>query len=236
MRAIEQIQAAKKGRRRGGEDDESCSSARGVDLGSGGYSRGFARSGPGGSPKRPHDGRRHRSEIRILHDLSWSVRPGFSRVLRDAAPRRAAAAIYRKSVAGLHRASAAEPRNGQCRPRHYARRVPRFGRAHERLESSPVGGAPTGDVALGKEIFANGLPDQNVPACSACHGPDAKGQREIPRLAGQLYWYMVGTLSLWSSERGQGGRQDISWIMRPTVANLTPKQVQALAEYVSALR
>jgi cytochrome c553 len=47
---------------------------------------------------------------------------------------------------------------------------------------------------------------------------------------------MVSTLSIWSSERGQGGRQDISWIMRPTVANLTPKQVQALAEYVSALR
>jgi cytochrome c553 len=104
------------------------------------------------------------------------------------------------------------------------------------LNPPPVDGAPRGDVALGREIFANGLPDQNVPACSACHGPDAKGQREIPRLAGQLYWYMVSTLSLWSSERGQGGREDISWIMRPTVANLTRKQVEALAEYVSALR
>jgi cytochrome c553 len=104
------------------------------------------------------------------------------------------------------------------------------------LNPPPVGGAPGGDAALGKAIYANGLPDQNVPACSACHGPDAKGQREIPRLAGQLYWYMVSTLSIWSSERGQGGRQDISWIMRPTVANLTPKQVQALAEYVSTLR
>ena len=58
----------------------------------------------------------------------------------------------------------------------------------------------------------------------------------FPRLAGQLYWYMVYTLSIWGSERGQGGREDISWIMRPTVANLTPKQVQALAEYVSTLR
>ena len=104
------------------------------------------------------------------------------------------------------------------------------------LNPPPVGGAPSGDVALGREIFANGLPDQNVPACSACHGPDAKGQREIPRLAGQLYWYVVYTLGIWSSERGQGGRQDISWIMRPTVANLNPKQVQAIAEYVSALR
>ena len=104
------------------------------------------------------------------------------------------------------------------------------------LNPPPFGGAPTGDAALGKEIFAKGLPDQNVPACSACHGPDAKGQREIPRLAGQLYWYVVNSLSLWSSERGLGGRQDISWIMRPTVANLTPKQVRAVAEYVSALR
>ncbi len=104
------------------------------------------------------------------------------------------------------------------------------------LNPPPFGSAPSGEAALGREIFAHGLPDQNVPACSACHGPDAKGQREIPRLAGQLYWYMVQTLSLWNSERGQGGREDISWIMRPTVANLTPKQIQAVAEYVSALR
>ena len=46
------------------------------------------------------------------------------------------------------------------------------------LNPPPVGGAPAGDAALGKEIFANGLPDQNVPACSACHGPDARGQRK----------------------------------------------------------
>lgn len=114
--------------------------------------------------------------------------------------------------------------------------IPALAQRMSALNPPPYGGAPSGDVALGKEIFANGLPDQNVPACSACHGPDAKGQREIPRLAGQLYWYMVYTLSIWSSERGQGGREDISWIMRPTVANLTPKEVQALAEYVSSLR
>jgi cytochrome c553 len=114
--------------------------------------------------------------------------------------------------------------------------IPALAARMSALNPPPVDDAPRGDAALGKAIFANGLPDQNVPACSACHGPDARGQREIPRLAGQLYWYMVNTLSIWSSERGQGGRPDISWIMRPTVANLTPKQVRALAEYVSALR
>ena len=107
--------------------------------------------------------------------------------------------------------------------------IPALASRMSTLNPPPVGGAPAGDVALGREIFAHGLPDQNVPACSACHGPDAKGQRDIPRLAGQLYWYMVGTLSIWNSERGQGGRQDISWIMRPTVANLTTNQVEALA-------
>jgi cytochrome c553 len=100
----------------------------------------------------------------------------------------------------------------------------------------PYGGAPTGSIALGKEIFAHGLPDQDVPACSACHGPDAKGQGAIPRLAGQLYWYMVYTMSIWTAERGQGGREDISWIMRPTIANLNKAQIEALAEYVSTLK
>ncbi len=65
------------------------------------------------------------------------------------------------------------------------------------------------------------------------HGPDARGQREIPRLAGQLYWYSVIAHPVGSgaANAATGGRQDISWIMRtPTVANSTPKQVQALAE------
>jgi cytochrome c553 len=114
--------------------------------------------------------------------------------------------------------------------------IPGLAERMHALNPPPFGGAPAADIALGREIFANGLPDQNVPACSACHGPDAKGQREIPRLAGQLYWYMTYTLSIWSKERGQGGRQDISWIMRPTVENLTPKQIQAIAEYVSTLK
>ena len=69
--------------------------------------------------------------------------------------------------------------------------IPALAARMSTLNPPPVGGVPAGDAALGKEIFANGLPDQNVPACSACHGPGAGGQREYLRLAGQLYWYMV---------------------------------------------
>jgi cytochrome c553 len=101
------------------------------------------------------------------------------------------------------------------------------------LNPPPFGGAPRGAVAMGKRIYDEGLPDSNVPACSACHGAGAHGQNEIPRLAGQLYPYMVGQLTGWAKQRGQGTAVDTSAIMAPTAHNLTRSQVEAVAAYVS---
>jgi cytochrome c553 len=103
------------------------------------------------------------------------------------------------------------------------------------LNSKPFGGAPRGAIAIGKRIYEEGLPEANVPACSACHGTDAKGKDEIPRLAGQLYAYTVGQLTGWKTERGQGTAVDTSAIMAPTAHNLTRSQVEAVAAYVSYL-
>ena len=104
------------------------------------------------------------------------------------------------------------------------------------LDPPPIGGAPRHSLAQGKEIFENGLPESNVPACSACHGAEAKGQNEIPRLAGQLYEYTVAQLSGWSKVRGQGTAVDTSAIMAPTAHNLTHAQIEAVAAYMSTLR
>jgi cytochrome c553 len=109
--------------------------------------------------------------------------------------------------------------------------------AHFRdLNPRPFGGAPRGSLAIGKKIYEEGLPDSNVPACSACHGTEGKGQNEIPRLAGQLYAYTVGQLTGWRTERGQGTAVDTSAIMAPTAHNLTKSQVEAVAAYVSYLQ
>jgi cytochrome c553 len=105
----------------------------------------------------------------------------------------------------------------------------------QHLNPPPFGGAPRGSTGLGKEIYEEGLPESNVPACSACHGPDGHGQNEIPRLAGQVYPYMVGQLSGWAKERGQGTSVDTSAIMAPTAHNLTRSQIEAVAAYVSYL-
>jgi cytochrome c553 len=104
------------------------------------------------------------------------------------------------------------------------------------LNPPPFGGAPVRARAEGKRIYDEGLPESNVPACSACHGAAGHGQNEIPRLAGQLYPYMVGQLSGWSKERGQGTAVDTSAIMAPTAHNLTRSQVEAVAAYVSNLQ
>ena len=72
------------------------------------------------------------------------------------------------------------------------------------LNPPPLGGGDSGKaVAFGKRIYAEGIPESNVPACSACHGPDAGGQDQIPRLAGQLPDYFYSKLVNWNEERGQ---------------------------------
>jgi cytochrome c553 len=103
------------------------------------------------------------------------------------------------------------------------------------LDPRPIGGAPRQSIATGRRIFDDGIPEANVPACSACHGTDGRGQNEIPRLAGQLYEYTVGQLTGWAKVRGQGSAVDTSAIMAPTAHNLSRSQVEAVAAYVAGL-
>src|SRR5450432_4289205 len=105
------------------------------------------------------------------------------------------------------------------------------------LNPKPFGGAPRGSISNGKRIYEEGLPESNVPACSACHGPDGKGQDQIPRLAGQLPDYFYSKLVNWTAERGQNSSMpDSSAVMGPTSHNLTKSQIAAVAAYVSSLR
>lgn len=109
--------------------------------------------------------------------------------------------------------------------------------AHFRnLNPKPLGGAPKENVAEGKNIYNNGLPSADIPACAGCHGPEAKGTDAFPRLAGQLHDYVFKKLVNWSKERGQDkAKPDNSEIMAPIAHNLTEAQVKAVAAYLSYL-
>jgi cytochrome c553 len=101
----------------------------------------------------------------------------------------------------------------------------------------PLGGGPKELVAKGERIFQDGVPEANVAACAACHGPKALGHEEIPRLAGQLYPYLIKELTNWSKERGQNpAKRDTSFIMAPVAHSLTRSQVDAVAAYLSDLK
>jgi cytochrome c553 len=105
------------------------------------------------------------------------------------------------------------------------------------FNAKPIGGAPKKLAAAGKKIFEDGIPERNVAACAACHGPDATGRDQFPRLAGQLYPYTIKALTNWSSERGQvPGKPDISVIMAPVAHSLTKPEIEAVAAYVSYLK
>ena len=105
------------------------------------------------------------------------------------------------------------------------------------LDPRPIGGAARHLVAAGRQIFEDGVPDANVAACTACHGPNATGRAEFPRLAGQLNTYVIKVLTNWRSERGQIiARPDTSMIMKSVAHSLTRSQIEAVAAYVSTLR
>lgn len=109
--------------------------------------------------------------------------------------------------------------------------------AHFRdLDPKPLGGAPKEPLVTGKKIFEEGVTDANVPACVSCHGPDAKGNGAFPRLAGQVYPYIIKVLTNWDKERGQdAANPDTSAIMQPIAHNLNKSQIEAVAAYLSNL-
>lgn len=84
----------------------------------------------------------------------------------------------------------------------------------------------------GKAIFENGLPDQHVPACASCHGPDAKGTDQFPRLAAQHANYVKRQLVVFQqkTDARPGGA-----VMRVVVHELEPDQIGAIADYVQGL-
>jgi cytochrome c553 len=105
------------------------------------------------------------------------------------------------------------------------------------LNPEPLGGAPEQLAAEGKKLFEEGIPKADVPACAVCHGPEAKGNDDFPRLAGQLNEYIFEKLKNWSKERGQiKANPDTSAMMEPIAHSLTDPQIRAVAAYVSNLK
>jgi len=82
---------------------------------------------------------------------------------------------------------------------------------------------------MGQKIYNEGIPDANVVACLACHGPEAEGVREIPRLSGLSYSYLKRRLQEW----GEGYHSGSQFPMPQVATTLGPNEIEALASYLS---
>jgi cytochrome c553 len=83
-------------------------------------------------------------------------------------------------------------------------------------------------VAKGKELFDKGVPERGIPACMACHGADAAGVADFPRLAGQHAKYVVKQLNYIQS------LVRAAPVMHGIVKDLAPGEIQAVAAYVQS--
>jgi cytochrome c553 len=84
----------------------------------------------------------------------------------------------------------------------------------------------------GQAIYLQGIPETNIVACLACHGPAGQGVREIPRLGGLSYFYLKRRLQEW----GQGYHSTPMSPMPLVVSTLGPDEIEALASYLSFVK
>ncbi len=95
----------------------------------------------------------------------------------------------------------------------------------------PVAGEPavSPEIVLGKKIYTEGVPSDNVPACMSCHGVKAQGNGATPRLAGQYRTYLARQLEAFAS----WARQNVT--MHALSMNLTPEQISEVTAYLATL-
>jgi cytochrome c553 len=87
-------------------------------------------------------------------------------------------------------------------------------------------------VDAGREIYLEGVQEANIVACAACHGPNAEGVRDIPRLGGLAYHYLKRRLDQW----GEGYHAAARAPMPRIAGKLSHHAIEALASYLSFVK
>ncbi len=88
--------------------------------------------------------------------------------------------------------------------------------------------ADAAQVSRGREIYEHGITAEGVPACSTCHGPDAHGQQDFPRLAGQHEQYVLKQLSSFQSNMRKVA------IMHGVAQNLRLPEMESVAAFLQS--
>lgn len=103
-------------------------------------------------------------------------------------------------------------------------------------QANSGGAADESLVEAGSAIYHGGIPEENVPACSGCHGPAGLGNpaAKYPQISGQHAPYVSAQLKAYRD----GERSDYrnGKIMSAVATDLSDEDIEALASYVQGLR
>ena len=97
------------------------------------------------------------------------------------------------------------------------------------------GKADPAALELGEKIYRAGSIEAGVPACTACHGPNGRGNpaAQYPALGGQHAAYTQVQLNAF---RDSTRTNDSHSVMRTIVGRMTDEEIKAVSEYIQGLR
>ena len=83
----------------------------------------------------------------------------------------------------------------------------------------------------GKRIFDGGLPEQNVPACTTCHGDHGQGNGQFPRVANQHSDYVIKQLTVYQRTE----KRPTGVAMKVVTHSLSHGNMRAVAAYLQEM-
>lgn len=87
-------------------------------------------------------------------------------------------------------------------------------------------------AGVGQYIYERGNLYAGLPACLSCHGTQARGTAELPRLAGQHPRYLEQQLKAFSGHQ----RRNDGAVMNVIAARLSELERRAVSEYLASLQ
>ncbi len=107
--------------------------------------------------------------------------------------------------------------------------------AYYAAQAAQGGKADPANYRKGEKLYRGGDRARGLPACTACHGPQGKGNApaQYPAIHGQHATYAYAQLKAYASGTRKPAGNDI---MQVIAARLSDEEMQALASYVQGLR
>lgn len=95
-------------------------------------------------------------------------------------------------------------------------------------KSTPGKASEGAALARGGEIYQRGVASEGIPACASCHGANAEGQGDYPRLAGQHAEYSIKQLYSFRNQM-----RNVA-IMHGIAREMKIGEMEAIAEYLQS--